>query len=62
MADRSAPETTPPTPLDGAAYALEMCQGALPHATADDLAQAAVIAYLNLTGRDDEAAGLAHGR
>lgn len=49
---------TIPTPLDGAAYALEMCS-AVPNATADDLARAVVVAYLNLTGRDAEAKEIA---
>ena len=45
---------TAPTLLDGAAYALEM-RSALPDTTADDLARAVVVAYLNLNGRYAEA-------
>lgn len=46
-----------PQALNGAAYALEMCANHHDAGTAipDALAQAAVIAYLNLTGREAEA-------
>lgn len=53
----SDPKTTTRQALDGAAMALEMCAGAHDAETPipDALAKAAVIAYLNLTGRDAEA-------
>ena len=59
MTDRS--QTTEmqdlPRALNGAAYALEMCASVHDAETMipDALAKAAVIAYLNLTGREAEA-------
>lgn len=60
MTDIPTHQTTTHSPqdcLDGAALALEMCARSHDCETAfpDALAKAAVIAYLNLTGRNAEA-------
>lgn len=68
MVDEKAVQGTTPsrpameTALGGAAYALEMCGEAhdVGIACPDALAKAAIIAYLNFTGRAAEAEALSH--
>ena len=49
-----------PGPINGALYAAEMCASTrAENATVEDIAKAALIAYLNLTDRDGEAAAVA---